>query len=239
MLSDSQVFVEKLQNSEIASNLFIRHVVTCLLPSQLRFSLTAAYFPELSDDKKEEILLRWVPPQNKDAVSVATAPKGFYAPYLADVLGKLKHEEDGKDFSNLKDVVDDFKRQEFVLSRVGMSREKASFWTPRAIKELKPPTGTLVWQWTASAFQAYYPMPQKMVDEKISKARKKGKGKVKTMWSVHRGYAQKRTKLKALQEVTKWLWKRHGENGGDSLMVFQNFLTQLGSRYFLEKVHPS
>lgn len=41
------------------------------------------------------------------------------------------------------------------------------------------------------------------------------------MWSIHRGYAQKRTKLKALQEVTKWLWKTHSNNGGDSLVVFQ------------------
>ena len=200
----------------------------CLVPPQthhshLRFSLIAAYFPDVSDEKKEEILLRWVPP-TKDAVSVTSPPKGFYAPYLADVLGKLEHEEDGKDFTNLKDVVDDYRRQEFVFSRVGVSREKASHWTPKAIKELKPPIGTLVWQWTASAFQAYYPMPQKMIDEKISKARKKGKGKVKTMWSIHRGYAQKRTKLKALQEVTKWLWKTHSNNGGDSLVVFQKHL---------------
>ena len=155
----------------------------CLVPSQthhshLRFSLIAAYFPDVSDEKKEEILLRWVPP-TKDAVSVTSPPKGFYAPYLADVLGKLEHEEDGKDFTNLKDVVDDYRRQEFVFSRVGVSREKASHWTPKAIKELKPPIGTLVWQWTASAFQAYYPMPQKMIDEENQQGKKKGKRKGK------------------------------------------------------------
>lgn len=223
----------------MASNLFIRHIVTCLVPSQPRFSLISTYFTDLSDEKKKEILLPWVPPTNKDAVSTTQAPKGFYAPYLADVLGKLEHEEDGKEFSNLKDVVDDYKRQEFVLSRVGMSREKASHWTPKAIKELKPPVGTLVWQWTASAFQAYYPVPQKLIDEKISKARKKGRGKVKTMWSIHRGYAQKRTKLKALQEATKWLWKTHKENGGDSLVMFQKHLVNLAQVYvFLGNTSP-
>ena len=52
-------------------------------------------------------------------------------------------------------------------------------------------------------------------------SQKKSKGKIKTIWSRHRGYAQKLTKLKALQEITKWLWKTHKECGGDSLMHFE------------------
>lgn len=179
------------------------------------------YFPDMADDKKEEILLRWVPPANKDTAPLKPSPGGFYAPYLADVLGKLDQEEDRRDFENLKDMVDDYKRQEFVLSRVGMSRNRANHWTPGPIKDLKPPGSTLVWQWTASAFQGYYPIPQKLIDEKIKKAKKQGKGKVKTMWSRHRGYAQKRNKVKALQDITKWLWKTHKECDGDSLRWFQ------------------
>eukprot|EP00435_Cladocopium_sp_Y103_P035031 s1250_g9.t1 len=85
----------------------------------LRFSLIGHYFPDLPEDKKEDLLLRWVPPANKDAVPAKASPGGFYAPYLGDVLQKLHHEEDGKDFQQLKDVVEDYKRQEFVLSRDG------------------------------------------------------------------------------------------------------------------------
>lgn len=188
------------------------------MPGQLRFTLIRAYFPHLSMDKTENMLLRWVP-ATKDSVDTSKPnlkPSGFYASYLADVLGKLDGEEDGKDFRSLKDVVDDYKRQEFVLSRVGMSRSRASHWTPRQIKNLKPPSSTLVWQVTANAFQGYYPIPQKVLDEKMAKATSKGKKKIKTMWSRHRGYQTKRNKLQALQEIVKWLWKMHKENGGDS-----------------------
>ncbi len=182
-----------------------------------RFSVIGAFFPELDENKQEDLLLRWVPSDKEPAAPTKAVPGGFYAPYLAEVLGKLDFEEDGKDFQSLKHQVDDIKRQEFVLSRVGMSRSKASHWTPKAIKRLKPPNSTLVWQVSVSAFQGYYPMPQSMVDDKIKTAKKTGKSKVKTMWSRHRGYLQKRSKLKALQEIVKWLWKTHKQYGDDSV----------------------
>ena len=181
--------------------------------AKLRFSLITAFFPEWDETRHEKLLLRWVPSADSTAKDVEK-PAGFYAPYLPDILGKLDHEEDGTDFSSLKNAVDDFQRQEFVLNRVGMNRARAAHWTPKCLKRLKPEGGTLVWQVATSAFQAYYPIPKTLLDEKAKSASKKGKGKIKTMWSTHRGYLQKRTKLKALQEVVKWLWKHHEDCGG-------------------------
>jgi hypothetical protein len=140
--------------------------------------LIGHYFPDLPENKKEDQILRWVPPVGKDA-PVTASPGGFYVSYLGDVLQKLHTEEDGKDFQQLKDVVDDYKRQPFILSRVGMSRNRAAHWTPKPIKDLKPPNSTLVWQWTAAAFQGYYPMPQRLVDERLSKAKKRAREKSK------------------------------------------------------------
>jgi len=99
--------------------------------------LIGHYFPDLPENKKEDQILRWVPPVGKDA-PVTASPGGFYVSYLGDVLQKLHTEEDGKDFQQLKDVVDDYKRQPFILSRVGMSRNRAAHWTPKPIKDLNP-----------------------------------------------------------------------------------------------------
>ena len=88
----------------------------------------------------------------------------------------------------------------------------------------EPQNSTLVWQWTAAAFQGYYcitPCLRNWLMRGLSKARKRAREKSKPYGPDTGATRKKLTKLKALQEITKWLWKTHKECGGDSLMHFE------------------
>ena len=153
--------------------------------------------------------------------------ENFSASYLAGVLSKLEHEEDGNEFVRLKESIDEEQRTQFILSRVGHARAKAARFTPRHIKNLKPPThgAVLTWQPTCFSFQAYFPIPEKERKEAAEKAKaaakKRATRKVQTYWSRSRSYKEKRTKLEALTWVVKWLWKKHKESGGETSIQIQ------------------
>ena len=143
-------------------------------------SAWSATISQLPENKKEDQILRWVPPVGKDA-PVTASPGGFYVSYLGDVLQKLHTEEDGKDFQQLKDVVDDYKRQPFILSRVGMSRNRAAIGHPNPSRIWTPKfyVGVAMDCCSIPRVLLYYPMPQKLVDERLSKARKRAREKSK------------------------------------------------------------
>lgn len=192
-----------------------------------RYSLIKAYFPERSDDQHQALLFKWVSPGKDKTV--------FSAPYLGDILDQLGTEEDGREFQDLKAKVDEERRVEYVLSRVGFSRAKAAHFTPSVIKKLRPPNAVLTWQMTSFCFQAYYPIPQALrtkaaekLKEEQEKKTGKGKGKtqrkVKTHWARSRSYKEKRTKLDALVWVVEWLWKTHKQQGGDTRGWFSELI---------------
>lgn len=191
----------------------------------LRFSLISTFFPDISDEEKQTMHRRWFPDAAKQQ-QTKQAEK-FSASYLAGVLGKLEHEEDGNEFVRLKEAIDEHQRTEFVLSRVGHARAKAARLTPRHIKNLKPPTHgcVLTWQPTCFSFQGYFPIPETERKEAADKAKavpkKRATRKIQTHWSRSRSYKEKRTKLEALTWVVKWLWKKHQESGGETSIQIQ------------------
>lgn len=138
---------------------------------------------------------------------------------MHDVLSKLSNEDDHKEFEDLKLRADEKLREDFVYSRVGASRTKAAFWTPRAIKRLKPEGSVLVWQFAMKSYQGYYTIPeelrQKAAVEK-AQAKPKQKRRIQTHWSRSRTYGEKRSQLDALLWIVKWLWQTHKKQGHDT-----------------------
>ena len=157
------------------------------------------------------MLTKWYSDTTDRAGKVATSE--FLADYMKDVLSNLEHEQDGKDFEEIKSHVDDVARREYILSRVGHSKAAAENFTPKPIKSLRPPVQgcVLVWQYTLGSFQGYYPI----LEPKPVKEGSKRNVKPKTHISRSRNYNQKRTKACALIEVVRWLWKMHEDNKGD------------------------
>ena len=173
----------------------------------------------MSEEQRRKLVARWV----TSTSSQESKKKVFEASYLSNVLNELDQEQDGKEFQNLKNEVDEAQRVAFILERVGMSRAKAEHFTPKAIKELRPAGAVLTWQRALFSFQGYYPIPQAIrtkTEEKLKETNKKGKGKknrrVQTHWARSRNYKEKRTKEDALNQIVNWLWKTHGEQGGES-----------------------
>ncbi len=176
------------------------------------------FFPEMSEEQRRKLVARWV-----TSTSSQDSKKVFGAPYLPHILNELDYEQDGKEFQKLKAEVDEAERVAFILERVGLSRSKAKHFTPKAIKALRPPGTVLTWQRSLFSFQAYFPIPQAIrtkTEEKLKEQNKKGKGKknkrVQTHWARSRNYKEKRTKEDALSQIVNWLWKTHGEHGGES-----------------------
>ena len=173
-----------------------------------RFSLIAAYFPELDAAAHEKLLLRWTDEGTKSK-GPSTASAAFTAPYMADVLASLANETDGKDWEDMKSAYDDAARRTFIESRVGVARAKAENFTPESIKALRPDHScVLVWQYSMGCFQGYWPLAD---DEKPE-----SKGKPRKMFvSRSRSYREKRSKQQALTEIVRWLWQMYVSNGGD------------------------
>ena len=127
--------------------------------------------------------------------------------------------------------MDEQKRAEFIVSRVGFSRSRAAHYTPRVIKELRPPNSVLTWQSACFSFQGYYPIPQAIRSKADETVKQSGKGKgkkrvtkrVKTHWARSRNYKAKRTQLDALIWIVEWLWKTHKQHGGVARLSFALF----------------
>ena len=134
---------------------------------------------------------------------------------MHEVLQGLRTEEDGQDFEQLREVIEDKVRKDFIVKRTGWSRGQAEFFTPICLKRLRPVgKSLLVWQPAMFAFQGYY--PKKVMQEEAPKRRsKKGPAKQaeQKFHSCSRSYQQKRTMLAALTQVVAFLWKQHAKAG--------------------------
>lgn len=135
---------------------------------------------------------------------------------MKDVLHNLDNEADGHEFSDIKSHVDDLARREAILGRVGHAKAVAENFTPKAIKALRPdiPGCVLVWQYMTGSFQGYYPIA------KPKPVKEGSKKKPKTHYSRSRSYNIKRTKIAALLEIVRWLWKLHQECGGETEYIY-------------------
>eukprot|EP00435_Cladocopium_sp_Y103_P017536 s1187_g4.t1 len=146
----------------------------------------------------------------------------WFKPYLHDVLSKLGGEEDFREFEDLQNNANEMLRAEFIYSRVGGSKQKASRWTPVCIKDLRPPGSVLVWQTPMHAFQGYYPLPESERAKAKAAAAKASsrKRRVQTHVSTSRSYGERRTQLSALTSVVQWLWKAHEKAGEETCLVY-------------------
>lgn len=187
--------------------------------NQQRHSLIQLYCDDLSETQHKKLVYKWVPDKGKTIVGAKpSAAKVFTADYLPDILEKLHDEEDGAEFEALKAEINEKQRVEFIISRVGWSKSQASHFTPKVIKNLRPPNTVLVWQAVSFCFQAYFPIPAALRRKAEEQASSKAKGarRIKTHWSRSRSYKAKRSQLDALTFVTEWLWKMHKDHGGVS-----------------------
>eukprot|EP00435_Cladocopium_sp_Y103_P063062 s13_g24.t1 len=175
-------------------------------------------------DERKKLVLKWFPDKVTSRGEAGQSKKVFSASYLGAVLGQLEGEEDAREFEALKTQIEEEKRIEFIVSRVGWSRSKASHFTPKAVKALRPPDTVLTWQSASYSFQGYFPIPEALragaSAKGKAKAEPKGKAKarakrVQTHWARSRNYKTKRSKLEALTWIVDWLWRTHGKHGGD------------------------
>lgn len=177
-----------------------------------RFALIQLLCPEMSQADQERLL-------EKHVGTKKSLDKEWTKAYMHDVLQKLAEEDDFREFEDLKLQADEALRQEFILSRVGSSKAKASFWTPKCVKDLRPIGTTLVWQQAMKAYQAYYPIPQDVRDVAAEKAKASKsstrKRRVQTHWSRSRTYGERRSQLDALKWCVKWLWQTYKKQGGE------------------------
>lgn len=183
-----------------------------------------AAFPTWEEPEMEKLLRRHCPKLVLDPNELADPENDLDGdsellkkPYLNEILNRLAGEDDAQEFEDLKDKSDHQLRKAFIVERMGWSRSRAAFFTPKCLKELRPEGSVLCWQSSASCFQGYYPLPQQEIDKAHAEnSGKKRKRAVKTHWTQSRSYLQKRTKLAALQQVVKWLWSMHKKVGGES-----------------------
>ena len=138
---------------------------------------------------------------------------------------------DAEKFVDLEQKVQSAQIQEFLVRRYGASREKASTFTPQAIKNLRPdrPGIWLVWQISASAFEAYFPKDAFKIQEEDEQAqdakpdaprtRKRAKTAAASNLKKHvtrsRKYGVVRTQQAALWQCVCFLWKMHQKAGGE------------------------
>eukprot|EP00435_Cladocopium_sp_Y103_P030720 s2921_g7.t1 len=79
---------------------------------------------------------------------------------MHQVVKVLAGDEEEHVFKDLRDEVETKWRHDFVIERIGHSKEAASALTPSPIKALRPPVAgcVLVWQVARFAFEAYWPL---------------------------------------------------------------------------------
>ena len=177
-------------------------------------ALIRAYLPEVGEAKQAKMLSRLLESRGK--------VKQYRASFLREALLHLEGDDDEKVFKDLRNECDDAARQSVIVKRVGVSHEKASQFTPAAIKDLRPaidgdmkattPFATvLTWQPGLCGFQAYYP--------RTLEARKKHDPN-KKFCSTGKTYNAKVTQLNALRHCVKMLWDNHDKAASYYLFSF-------------------
>ena len=140
---------------------------------------------------------------------VSTRKKIIRTEGLAEAMEIMK-ETDERDL--VKDFADDLAAEDLksvIQSRFPVSRAAASFWTPEAIKALRPPTAcTLRWQISHEAFEAYMPIPEHL--------RKKGPRAKKTEARSRSYGGGKWTQHQALAAMVSFLWNEFKKHGGET-----------------------
>ena len=193
----------------------------------LRMALINTVFAERSEAQRRELLNRLL---------VSNESKLYRPAMLGDVMMHLEKAPDARHFEDLSSKVRAAEVQEFILRRFGASREKAAFFTPAAIKALRPPgEGVyLVWQMSAEAFEAYYPKAlmqtqstdQNPTEEQEAPPNKRRRAKtpapkarVKQHVTCSRQYGAVRTTFAALWQCVNFLWTMQEKAGRDTGLV--------------------
>ena len=164
-------------------------------------SLLKSFFPELDEAAQAQLLTRLLDTMARRRV---VETKG-----LQEVLLELKGSEDGKMFDGLREQLEDEKREQLVMRRLGGTRAGVEMKTPGPIKALRPPVqgALVVFQISASAFQGYY--PRTLTEEQRNNPR------VKKTWSCSRTFGVDRSQEQALKMTVRFIWQKHKEVGGD------------------------
>ena len=152
-------------------------------------------------------------------MATSTTKSAWRSPYLHQMLLNMADDADVKEFDDLKNKVEDEMRQEIIVKRCGVSHQKASHFTPAAIKALRPEivdcmrettplSAILTWQPAMNGFQAYYP--------RTKEAREKH-NKPKQYLTTGKKYGEEGsggvTQLQALTHCVKHLWACHEKLG--------------------------
>ena len=189
----------------------------------LRMALIANQFDDWPEDQQLHLLSRLL----------RSGECKLYRPaVLGQVMLHLRDGPDARQFQDLAEKVNVAEVQEYVMSRFPASREKASRFTPSAIKALRPdrPGVYLVWQVAADIFEAYYPKPQPATenaevlpgddpeaaaDSQPAKRRRvkspAPKSRLKTHITRSKQYGTIRTPLEALWQCVNFLWTEHAK----------------------------
>ena len=118
-------------------------------------------------------------------------------------LELMENDSDIEAFRDVKDSIENEDLEAAIKSRFPAGRQKASAYTPEAIKSLRPPAPgcTICWQFSESSFEGYYQIPDSM--------RSKAKN-AKKLWSRSRSYGGgKWTRSSALTQIVNFLWTQH------------------------------
>ena len=123
---------------------------------------------------------------------------------LQEVLTELRGSDDAKMFEGLKEQLNNEKREELVLKRLGGLRAGIEVRAPTPLKHLRPPIqgARLVYQ-----LSGYYPSaltPEQQQNPRIKKS-----------FSTSRSFGPDRTQEQALLMVVSFLWAKHKQAGGD------------------------
>ena len=180
-------------------------------------------FPSLPESEWDSMLQRLLSTRK---VKGGTGP--CKTKVMHQVVKVLAGDEEENIFQDLKDEVETKWRHDFVIERMGHSKEAASALTPSPIKALRPPVAgcVLVWQVARFAFEAYWPLSAPPPEEKKVKKSKAAKRR-KTHTSTSASYKAKRTQLQALVHCVKFLWKHHVKAGGETRLCWSQYLLLL------------
>ena len=172
-----------------------------------RKGLVQSYMPDLKTTECLKILNRLLPLKTTTKSFRVSATKGS-PKCLGSVLQALSGEEDFSKFMDLKEKFDDEQREKIVMQREGYHHEKASHWTPKLFKDLKPqaPGVYLNFQPSMKQFAGYYKKP------------KGSKVKGPAKHSTARVYGEKWSQEEALGLVLRQLWSWHKKYGCESCL---------------------
>ena len=166
-----------------------------------------AFFPDASANDQAAKVSRLL--QSTEVGIKRKTPECLHA-----VLQILSTEDDFSKLADLKVQADDDRRTNLIIKREGYHRGKAAAFTPKLIKDLKPPgAGIYINMQTAiSQFAGYYERPPPTEKDK-DKKRAKTAGKVGRFHTTARLWGGKWTQLQALTLVVNSLWGWHKKYG--------------------------